>query len=177
MANKTLSFPQSIQATQSLMNKIETEKLDESTIEKEISTIVNTKNGGRGFFVAYLTSDMSLADNPSSGVINGLKTATEIVNELLVKNLAMSSAIAIAHDRNHDIDNVKGSQKVTQRTSNIIRKMNLDTIDNELKKLQDTIAKGQGDYEDFLERWGYDLEQKQAIQQAISNVLQPFSVE
>lgn len=171
MANKSLSFPQSIQATQSLMNKIETEKLDESTIEKEISTIVNTKNGGRGFFVAYLTSDMSLADNPSSGVINGLKAAKEVVNELLVKNLAMSAAMAVAHNRNHDLDNVKGSQKVIQRTSNLIQKINSDTINNELKKLQDTIVKGQGEYEDFLERWNYDLEQKQAIQQAISDTL------
>ena len=171
MANKSLSFPQSIQATQSLMNKIETEKLNESTIEKEISTIVNTKNGGRGFFVAYLTSDMSLADNPSSGVINGLKAAKEVVNELLVKNLAMSAAMAVAHNRNHDLDNVKGSQKVIQRTSNLIQKINSDTINNELEKLQDTIVKGQGEYEDFLERWNYDLEQKQAIQQAISDTL------
>ena len=177
MTNTSLSFSQSIQATQSLMNKIEVENLDESTIKKEISTIVNTKNGGRGFFVAYLTSDMSLADNPSSGAIEGLKTATEVVSELLVKNLAMSSAMAIAHERNHDVDNVKGSQKVTRRTRNLIQKMNSDTIYNELKKLQDAIVVGQGDYEDFLERWNYDLEQKQAIQQAISDVLQPFSAE
>ena len=171
MAHKLLSFPQSIQATQSLMNRIEAEELDELTIEKEITNIVNTKNGGRGFFVAYLTSEMSLADNPSSGVIDGLKASMEVVSELLVKNLAMSSAMVVAHNRNQDVDNVKNSQKVTQRTCNLIQKMNLDTINSELQKLQATISTGQGDYQDFLERWDYDLEQKQAIEQAISDTL------
>ncbi|MCC0177720.1 hypothetical protein I4641_12090 [Waterburya agarophytonicola K14] len=169
--NKSLSFPQAIEATQSLMNKINAGKLDETNIEKEVSSIVSTKNGGRGFFVTYLTSDMLLADRPSLGTINGLKSSIEIVSELLVKNLAMSSAMAIAHARNGDLDNVRGSQKVYRRTSNLIQQIKLDQIDQELEKLKTTISTGKGYYDDFIERWGYDVEQQEAIQKAIVDTL------
>lgn len=169
--HQSLSFPQAIQATQTLIERIDTKEIDETDIEQEVGNIVNTKNGGRGFFVAYLTSDLSLADEPSPGIINGLKSSDEVVSELLVKNLAMSSAMAIAHGRNQDLDNVAGSQKVARRTSNLIQKLRLDSVVAELNKLQTSITDGQGEYQDFLERWEYDDEQQQAIQQAIAQVL------
>lgn len=171
MATKPLSFSQAIQATQSLMDRINSEELDEAEIEQMVSAIVDSKNGGRGFFVAYLTSNMPLADNPSKGIVNGLKSSTEIVSELLVKNLAMSSAMAITHKRNNDLDNLQGSQKVHRRTKDLIKQIELDLVEEELKKLQSTISTGQGDYQNFLERWNYDMEQQQAIQKAIVNAL------
>ena len=169
--NKSLSFSQAIQATQSLMNKIDLQKLDEADIEKEVSFIVSTKNGGRGFFVAYLTSDLSLPDKPSQGIIDGLKSSEKIVSDLLVKNLAMSSAMTITHTRNNDISNVQGSQRVYRRTCNIIQQINLNLIKKELKKLEATITNEDGDYKNFLERWGYDAQQQQAIKRAIADTL------
>ena len=121
--SESLSFSQALAKTQSLMDKMITNKLSEAEIEQEVSSIVNTKNGGRGFFVAYLTSDMSLADNPTIGVINGLKSSLEVVSELLIKNLAMSSAMVITHNRNNDQNNAEGSQRVCQRTSNLIEQV------------------------------------------------------
>ena len=171
MNNQSLTFSQAIQATQSLMNKIDSQKIDETEIEQEISAIVNTKSGARGFFVAYLTSDMSLADRPSTGVINGLKAQIKVVSELLVKNLAMSSAMTIFHSRSNDLNNVRGSQKVCQRTSNLIQKINLSITRQELEKLQATIVGNREDYKDFIEHWDYDLEQQQAIQKAILAIL------
>ena len=169
--NKSLSFSQAIQATQTLMEKINFRELNEVSIKKEVSSIVSTKNGGRGFFVAYLTSDLSLPDKPSKGIIQGLKSSSEIVSRLLVKNLAMSSAMTIAHSRNNDISNVRGSQRVYRRTSNIIQQINLDLVKEELKKLETAIATGNGDYNYFLERWEYDAEQQAAIQRAIADTL------
>ena len=171
MTTEQLSFPQAIQATKSLMDKIEHGQLDEKKIEKEVAAIVNSQSGGRGFFVAYLTSDMSIADNPSVGIINGLRTSTKMVSELLVKNLAMSSAMAVTHFNNNDLDNLKGSQQISRRTSNIIQKIQLDLIEKELEKLQNTISTGKGDYQSFLERWNYDCNQKQAINKAIIDTL------
>ena len=171
MTTEQLSFPQAIQATKSLMDKIKYGQLDEKKIEKEVAAIVNSKSGGRGFFVAYLTSDMSIADNPSVGIINGLRTSTKMVSELLVKNLAMSSAMAVTHFNNNDLDNLKGSQQISRRTSNIIQKIKLDSIEKELKKLKRTILTGKGDYTNFLERWNYGYAQKQAIYNAILRII------
>ena len=166
-----LSFSQAIRATQSLMERINVKELDEINIEKKVASIVSTKNGGRGFFVAYLTSELALSDKPSEGIIKGLQSSVEIVGLLLVKNLAMSSAMTITHSRNNDISNVQGSQKVYRRTRDIIQQIKIDSIKQELEKLKATIATGEGEYTSFLERWGYDSEQQQAIQQAIANTL------
>lgn len=168
--HQSLSFSQAIQATQALIEQIDAQQIDQINLEQEVASIVHTKNGGRGFFVAYLTSDLSLADRPSKGIINGLKSSIEIVSELLVKNLAMSSAMAITHNRNHDFEQEVNSQKVAQRTANLIQQLESDLVKKELEKLKITISKGKGDYQDFLERWGYDQEQQQAIQQAIAEI-------
>lgn len=168
---KALSFSQAIQATQLLMKEIKAQELDEVSIEQKVSSIVQTKNGGRGFFVAYLTSELSLADQPSPGIISALKFSLDQVEELLVKNLAMSSAMTVTHQRNNDLEQVKGSQKVCQRTSNLIQMIEQNSIKQELEKLKLTINDGEGDYQDFLERWQYDDEHKQAIEKAITGVL------
>lgn len=169
--SESLSFSKAIKATQLLMDKMTTKELSETEIEQKISSIVSTKNGARGFFVPYLTSDLALADNPSVGVINGLKSSIEVVCELLIKNLAMSSAMAITHSRNNDLNNVDGSKRVCRRTSNLIQQIKLELVKEELQQLKTTIDTGYGDYQDFLERWDYDAEQKQAIQIAIANTL------
>lgn len=171
LSPESMSFPQAIAATQSLMNQIQSNQLSEVEVQQRVSSILSSKNGGRGFFVAYLTSDMPLADNPSTGVLNGLKSATEISSELLVKNLAMSSAMIVAHSLNHDSENVAGSQRVCQRTCNLIQQLNLQLIEKKLQEIQNTIKNGSGKYQKFIERWDYSTEQKKAIQDTISNLI------
>ena len=169
-SSNSLSFPQAIAQTQSLMAQINSHELDEAQIAQGVSSILNSKNGGRGFFVAYLTSDMSLADHPSQGLLNGLKSALEISSELLVKNLAMSSAMIISHRQNNDLESAAGSQKVCRRTGNLIKQLNTQLIEEKLQSLSNTIKNGHGEYQEFLERWSYDTEQKKAIQSAIDDL-------
>ena len=71
--SESISFPKAIAITQLLMEQIADNKLSEAEIQQQVSSLLSSKNGGRGFFVAYLTSEMTLADNPSSGIIEGLK--------------------------------------------------------------------------------------------------------
>ncbi len=170
---ESLSFSQAIAATQSLIEQMKQNELSEVEIQQAVSFILKTKNGGRGFFVSYLTSDESLADNPSTGVINGLKSSVEVSSDLLVKNLAMSSAMIVAHSQNNDLQNVEGSKKVCQRTTNLIQQINSTSIQEKLQKLQTTINNGNGEYQEFFERWKYNSKQKKAIQAAISNTLKP----
>ena len=165
-----ISFPDAIASTQSLMTQISENKLTEAEIEQAIASLVSSKNGARGFFVAYLTGDLTLADNPSPGVINALRTSPELISELLVENLAMSAAMAVIHRRNDDADNEAGSARVNRRTANLIHKLDLDLITKNLNELQTTITTGKGDYAEFLQRWGYDEEQQQVIQKAIAEI-------
>lgn len=153
------------------MNQIASNEFTETEIEQEVASILSNKNGGRGFFVAYLTSDTPLADNPSLGVISGLKSAIEISSELLVKNLAMSAAMIVTHNQNEDLENIAGSQKVSRRTQNLIQRVAQPLINEQLEKLNNTIKNGGGEYQEFLNRWGYSEEQKKAIQNSVSGLL------
>jgi hypothetical protein len=167
---ESISFPQAIATTQALMNQINANELSEAEIQHRVSSILNSKNGGRGFFVAYLTSDLTLPDSPSQGILDGLRSAAEMSSELLVKNLAMSSAMIIAHRHNYDSDNVAGSQRVCRRTGNLIQQLNLQLIDKKLQELQSTIKNNSGEYQEFLKSQNYDVEQKKAIHETISSL-------
>ena len=168
---QSLSFPDAIAFTQSLMEKITTKTLSETEIQEQVTSLVSSKNGARGFFVAYLTSDLTLADNPSSGIIEALKTSPNLVSELLVKNVAMSAAMAITHRRNQDETAAIGSDRVNLRSINLIQQLNMHDINQELVALKQSVATEAGSYQEFLTRWGYDSEQKQAINQAISSLV------
>jgi len=171
MKEESLSFPQAISVTQALMIQITDKKLNESQIEQEIISIIKEKSGGRGFLVAFLTSTSNLAEAPSTGVINAFKSSISVVGELLIKNLAMSSAMVVAHSRNDDFESAQSSQQVYLRTSNLIQQIESKLLKDELLELNNTIQSGKGNYQIFLKRWNYDVDQKQAIQNAINNVL------
>lgn len=162
-----LTFEEAIDVTQSLLGKIKKNELPIAEIESTITALVKTQNGARGFFVAYLTGDNSFADHPTKEVINALKTSPEIVCELLVKNLAMSTATAIIHQRNDDQDMAQGSEQVRRRTRDLIKQLSCDTLASHLNQLKESIQQNQGEYTDFLKRWKYDTEQREAIYQTL----------
>ncbi|NEQ29273.1 MAG: hypothetical protein F6K28_62170, partial [Microcoleus sp. SIO2G3] len=39
------------------------------------------------------------------------------------------------------------------------------------QKLHESASTGQGEYKAFLDRWNYDAEQRQAIQQAVAEIM------
>lgn len=168
--SQSISFPQAIASTQELVKQMSQQQLDESEIKNAIASLVSTQTGARGFFVGYLTGDSSLADDPSPGTIEALQTSPDVVSDLLVKNVAMSSAMKLTHQRNGDTEAANGSQKVTERSIKLIQKLQMNQVAQELNELNSTIEKGTGKYQDFLIRWGYDSEQKERIKQTVASI-------
>lgn len=168
---EAVTFEQAITLTQSLLSQAKAGELTEPEIAAVIADLVKTENGARGFFVTDLISETSLADCPSSEFVQALRTSPEVVTELLVKNLAMSAAQTVFHHRNQKAEMAKGSEQVRQRTTQLIKLINLPTVYERLQQLLDTTATGEGSYKAFLNRWGYDTEQRQAISQVLQQVL------
>lgn len=167
-----LTFEEAIAHTQTLLAALEQGNLDEASLESLVTQLVRSENGARGFFVTYLTDERPLADVPSPATLTALRSSPEIVGELLVKNLAMSSAMAIAHRRNQNEAMAQGSDRVQSRTHQLIQALQLPTITEKLQQLNESATTGQGTYQSFLERWGYDAEQRQVIQQVTRSALQ-----
>lgn len=171
-----MTFEEAIAYTENLLSRHD---LDESQLESEISELVGTSNGARGFFVCFLTGEWQLADAPSSGIIRALQSEPNAIAELLVKNLAMSTAMAIVHRRNGNVEQAQGSDRVAKRTALLIKKVDLAEVREIALQMQNSastnkssnIGSNTGEYLTFFEKWGYDAEQKQAIALVLSNLL------
>ncbi|MGC1392748.1 MAG: hypothetical protein WA828_00610 [Coleofasciculaceae cyanobacterium] len=166
---ESVTFEEAIALTQSLLAQIETGSPQET--EEAIAQLVKTEAGARGFFVTYLTSEGTFADSASPEVIQALQTSPDIVAELLVKNLAMSTATAIAHRRDNNEQMAQGSDSVRMRTTRLIEQLELPKVRELALKLRESAVTGAGTYKTFLQTWGYDAEQRQVICQALDRVL------
>lgn len=160
-----MTFEEAIAYTETLLSRTD---LDDAQLQSEITNLVKTANGARGFFVCFLTGAWELADNPSPAIIQALQAEPNAIAELLVKNLAMSTAMAITHRRNGNPDQANDSDRVAKRTALLIEKVDLPEVRTIAKQMQDSAIANNGEYATFLEKWGYDAEQKQAIAKVLN---------
>jgi hypothetical protein len=165
-----LTFEAAIAQAQGLLERLAQTERPELELEQEIAQLVQTQAGARGFFVTYLSDERAIADQPSSEVIAALQSAPDIVAELLVKNVAMSSAMAIAHRRNQDETLTQGSDRVRARSLTLIQHLHSPQISERAIALHESALTGIGAYQAFLDRWGYDAEQRQAIAVAMTEI-------
>jgi len=169
---ENVTFEQAIALTQTLTTQIKQGQITSSDLEQAIAALVQTENGARGFFVTYLTDPDPGLDQPDPGIVLALQTAPEIVSELLIKNLAMSAAMAVTHRKQQNEALAQGSDRVRSRTTDLIRLLQSSLVEERAQQLYQSAATGEGEHTSFLDRWGYDAEQKQVIQQAIAQILE-----
>ena len=171
MMPETVTFEKAIALTQSLLAQMEAGELSQEDVSEAIAQLVKSENGARGFFVTYLSSEGTLADNPSPAVIQALQSSPDTVAELLVKNLAMSAAMAVTHRRNDNEQMAQGSDRVRSRTTNLIKQLKLPQVRELSAQLRESAVTGEGTYKTFLNRWGYDAEQRQVMREALDQVI------
>jgi len=172
LASESITFEGAIELTQSLLSEIEASRLSQAQIEQAVTSLVKTQNGARGFFVTYLTTDEGqVADQPSPGVIEALRSTPEIVAELLVKNLAMSAAMVVYHSRHQSEERAAGSARVQGRSRNLIQILQMPACQTIASQMLASLQSAEGEYEEFFQRWGYDDEQKLAIASAVGEAI------
>jgi hypothetical protein len=165
-----IKFDEAIDRTQAFLMQLKKNDLTSSQIQDFVSALVQTANGARGFFVTYLTATDPIYDEPRSEIVAALQANPEIAADLLVKNLAMSTAQQIYHQRRNDPEMMSSSATVAARTTKIIQQLNLPQIQEMCRELVTTIQTGTGSYSEFLTRWGYDDEQKNSIERVVSQL-------
>ena len=166
-----VTFEQAIALTQTLLVDIEQHQLTETAFGTAITALVSSRNGARGFFVAYLTGDSVLADQPSATILVALRSHPEWVADLLVKNLVMSTAMMITHTRNQDPDLAASSAQVQRRADRLICLLQSPPVQTRLQTFLGTLVAGEGPDQAFLDRWGYDADQRRSMQQALQQAL------
>lgn len=170
LASETISFAEAMTLSQNFLSQIEQGILSETDQEKVIISLVKSLDGARGFFVTYLTDQRPFIDSPSPFVFPALESSPEIVSELLVKNLVMSTAMFIHHQREQKPDLAQSSARVTARSSYLLQHLNIPLIPIKLQQMFESLTTGEGIYQVFLQRWGYDFQQKQAMINIIQEI-------
>jgi hypothetical protein len=168
---EAVTFEEAIAQTQSLLSQMEAGEISNQKFAEAIAQLVKSDNGARGFFVTYLTSEGTVADNPSPELIEALQSSPDTVAELLVKNVAMSAAIAMTHRREGNEEIAQGSDQVRLRTTRLIEQATLPQVGDIAIQLHESAATGEGAYKAFLQKWGYDAQQRQEICDSLEQII------
>jgi len=164
-----LSFQDAIAQSSEWIRRWDQEELSDDVLADAVGLIVRERDGARGFFVASLTGESPLMDRLPEPLIHQLRMAGEGVVDLTVRNLAMSSAMAVHHKRQEDQALMEGSLRVRARCTDLLKQLDPGLVKERLEKmLQGLDSKGED--QEFLQRWGYDDEQKAEIKTAINDV-------
>jgi len=169
----TFTFESAIEEAQNLLDS---GTLPEAEMIARTQTLLETEAGARGFFVVFLTGDSPLADQAPDWLLSLFAQGPDLVAELLVKNLAMSTATALAHEAQGNPEQADGSRQVAQRTTAILKALRhppfgpVPALEQKAMDMLQTLNGEEGPYHNFLDRWGYDSNQRQAIGQAFEKI-------
>ena len=168
--SKEASFTQAINISAEWCKEWEEDLLSEEILADRVAELIKTKIGLRGFF-AYALSDKEcfLLDKLPFSLIFKLNEGGEAVVEIVVKNLIMSSAQIIIHQRENNNEYEITSEKISDRCKSILRlletKLVTKTVNNVLKNL-DNMGNS------FDNSTKYDSEQKEFIKKQILDIAQ-----
>ena len=162
------TFKEAMQASMIWCKSWENDEISDEVISDRIGELIKTIEGARGFFAVSLSIDCSLMDRFPDALIFQLRNSGEIVVDLTVKNLAMSSAMIITHRKNKDPMEMQ-SERIKIRCIELLKLLDSTQVKKRLDVLLEG-TKGNGTDLKFLNKWGYNDEQINAISESIYEV-------
>lgn len=164
------SFQQAMEFTAQWLVLWENGELSDEVLADRVGELVASRDGARGFFVVSLAGDCPLMDRLPEPLVLQLRAAGEGVVDLSARNLVMSTAMALQHGRNGDGGQQAASERVQARCRELLRLLEPAAVKQRLETLLQAAGQGVGDDVAFLDRWGYDAEQRRAIAAAVEAV-------
>lgn len=161
------TFRQAMEITAQWLALWEAGELSDEVLADRVGELVVSRDGARGFFVVALSGDSPLLDRLPEPLVLQLHAAGEGVVDLSARNLAMSTAMALQHRRGGDGEQAGRSERVRERSAELLRRLEPGMVKRRLETLLQAAREGQGPDLEFLERWHYDDEQRQAIGDAV----------
>ena len=164
---QSLSFAEAISCTELWLQQWQTGSMTAEVLAQQLASLLASSDGRRGFFVVALAGSSPLLDHPPTAIVEQLHRGGLAVVDLVVRNLAMGTAMALAHQRQGHGEQAKGSLRVQRRAQDLLARLDPLTVRQRLDQLL-AATEGHGVDVAFLERWNYDNAQRQAIAQAVA---------
>ena len=166
MGQQPFSFAEAINRTEVLLQHWQGGAMTAEVLAQQLAGLLSSADGRRGFFVVALAGPSPLLDQPPAPVLEQLRRGGEAVADLVVRNLAMGTAMALSHQRQGHGGQAKGSLQVQRRAQGLLVQLDPWTVRHRLHQLL-AATEGNGADVAFLERWNYDAAQRRAIAQVI----------
>ena len=167
---KEASFTQAINISAQWCKEWGEDLLSEEVLADRIAELIKTKNGLRGFF-AYALSDKDcfLLDKLPSSLIFKFNEGGGAVVEIVVKNLIMSSAQIIIHQREKNHEYEITSENISDRCKAILRMLDTKLVTKNVNQVLKDLDNMGNSFDNSIK---YDSEQKDFIKKQILDITQ-----
>ena len=167
---KEASFTQAINISAQWCKEWGEDLLSEEVLADRIAELIKTKNGLRGFF-AYALSDKDclLLDKLPFSLIFKLNEGGVAVVEIVVKNLIMSTAQIIIHQRDNNNEYEIASEMISDRCKAILRLLETKLVTKTINQVLKDIDNMGNSFNNSIK---YDSEQKEFIKKQILGIAQ-----
>ena len=167
---KKTSFTQAINISAQWCKEWGEDLLSEEVLADRVSELIKTKNGLRGFF-AYSLSDQDcyLLDKLPFSLVFKLQEAGDDVVEIVVRNLIMSSAQIVLHDRENNLEYKSNSENISERCKNILRVLETKSVTKNINEIMNNLDNLGNSFDNSKK---YDNKQKEFIKHQIFDVAQ-----
>ena len=164
------SFIQSITIANNWCKDWDNDLLSDEVLADLIKELIKTKNGMRGFF-AYTLSDSkcTLLDKLPSSLIFIMRERGIHVVEITIKNLFMSSAQILNHQKDKNFEYAERSNNISNRCINLLKELDTKLVTTKINKLLSEIDSMGNSFDKGVR---YTEEQKKFIRDKINQIAQ-----
>jgi len=162
------SFIQSINIANDWCKDWEDDLLSDEVLADRIKELIKTKNGMRGFF-AYALSDSkcTLLDKLPSSLIFTLRERGDHVVEITIKNLFMSSAQVIKHQKDKNFEYAERSNNISDRCIYLLKELDTKLVTTKINKMLSEIDSLGNSFDNEVK---YTVEQKNFITEKVNKI-------
>ena len=166
--SKNPSFIQSINIAKDWCKDWDDDLLSDEVFADRIKELLKTKSGIRGFF-AYSLSDSkcTLLDKLPSPLIFILRERGINVVEITIKNLFMSSAQILNHQKDKNYEYAERSKNISDRCINLLKELDTKLV---TKKINNMLSKIDNMGNSFNNEVKYTAEQKIFIRDKVNEI-------
>jgi len=164
------SFTQAINISAQWCKEWGEDLLSEEVLADRVAELIKTKNGLRGFF-AYALSDQDcyLLDKLPFSLVFKLQEGGNNVVEIVIKNLIMSSAQIVVHNRENNFQYKLSSENIAERCKSILRVLETKLVTKNITQLINNLDNLGNSFDNSKK---YDDMQKEFIKSQIFDIAQ-----
>jgi len=164
------SFIQSINIAKDWCKDWDNDLLSDEVLADRIKELIKTKNGTRGFF-AYALSDSkcTLLDKLPSSLIFIFRESGDHIVEITIKNLFMSSAQILNHQKDNNFEYAERSNNISDRCINLLKELDTKLVTEKINKILSKLDDMGNSFDNEVK---YSAEQKDFIREKVNEIAQ-----